>query len=318
MKAVVLEIKNGYSAVLAEDGTVIKIKGEYAVGDTIEVNTSGQTGQVSRFRKKTARFVAAAAAIAIIAVAGGGYYTTATAASTVTYNAGDTEIILTLNHLDKVIKVESSDAEAEDIIRALYDEGIRHADLSDALEKTSAVLKEVKPEDASAAPEIHVDAKNESRSGKLEQQAMETVKQQVQNQGGSQSNDAQNHLDQNTSAPASGGTEYNTQGDTDADANIQGNGSPNTTIQNNDNPNSAVQGNDSPDSTVQGYTQSNNRQQDTGQNNGQNDDSGKQTGQNNQTQNNNSDSGNENRGSGTGSDAGQPDSGPADGNANRQ
>lgn len=275
MKAVVLEIKNGYSAVLAEDGTVIKIKGEYAVGDTIEINTSGQAGQVSRFRKKTARFVAAAAAIAIIAVAGGGYYTTATAASTVTYNAGDTEIILTLNHLDKVIKVESSDAEAEDIIRALYDEGIRHTDLSDALEKTSAVLKEVKPEDASAAPEIHVDAKNESRSEKLEQQAMETVKQQVQDQGGIQNNDTQNN--QGNGSP-----------DTNVQDNTPGNDRPDTNVQDNapsnEQPDTNVQGstpsNDRPDTNVQDNTPGNDRPQENGQNSEPDNGIDKQTRQN--------------------------------------
>ena len=43
MKGIVLEIKNHTAAVLREDGTVIKLRGNYTVGQTLQCNRKPRT-----------------------------------------------------------------------------------------------------------------------------------------------------------------------------------------------------------------------------------------------------------------------------------
>ena len=65
MKAVVLETKNGYCAVLKDDGTVTKIKMKAEVGQEIELTPKAE---IHRF---PFRRIVAAASVALLAVSTG-------------------------------------------------------------------------------------------------------------------------------------------------------------------------------------------------------------------------------------------------------
>ena len=154
MKAVVLEIKNGYAAVLMEDGTVRKLKRTCSVGDTIEVDPAEKDPAARvRFRKPARIIAAAAAALLVTAGAGGGYYMTSTAYASVYVSAGDSQVEISLNHFNRVLNINvDGDINIE---KALYDEGIKNSTLQHALKMTARVLQDMDEED-SASPEISV------------------------------------------------------------------------------------------------------------------------------------------------------------------
>ncbi|MBQ9030928.1 MAG: hypothetical protein IJ106_05680 [Parasporobacterium sp.] len=176
MKAVVLEIKDGYAAVLRDDGTVDRIQRQCEVGDVIEVidapETSGSIREPIRFRKtdgrkaagtskaagtrktagvlKTDRFrrvvrgTAIAAAVLLAAVIGtGGYYYTTDAAASVVVDTGTATVTLYLNHFDRVIQVESDDDAVTP--KSLEDTGIRFSTLAEALNKVDALVAASEP-----------------------------------------------------------------------------------------------------------------------------------------------------------------------------
>ena len=164
MKGVVLEIKNGYAAVLKQDGTVVKIRRKCNVGDTIEIP------QTIRF----ARAIAIAAAVVLIILgASGGYYYTAMAASTVTIHSSDGDLTLSLNRLDRVIKVESAGSLREDTVQDLYAKGIRNCTLPEALEKAADILKETESQDEQRSFAIDIEAKTSGKYDSLKGQAEE-------------------------------------------------------------------------------------------------------------------------------------------------
>jgi len=141
MKAVVLEIKNGYAAVLREDGVVVKIKRRCKVGETILLSGKEAEGirQVSYARM--IRNIAIAAAVAVIVLGGTStYYLTATSAATVEVDTGNTRVMLSLNHFNRVIGISSGQEEDAELISAIDAEGIRNNTLEEALQKTAAVI----------------------------------------------------------------------------------------------------------------------------------------------------------------------------------
>ena len=129
MKAVVLEIKDGMAAVLKEDGTIIKISRPCNVGDEI-VLTDAELGWAKIIPFKHAKLVASVAALVIVVGLGtGSYYMTALADTQVTVGSGDYQVKLTLNKLNRVIKVEAEGVEAQDVVEELRKEGIRNQKL---------------------------------------------------------------------------------------------------------------------------------------------------------------------------------------------
>ena len=139
MKAVVLEIKNGYAAVLLEDGTVTQMKRICSVGDTIEVSEKDLAVSAGRrFMKPAVMIAAAAAVLLIIAGIGGGYYMSSTAYASIYVSAGESQIEMELNHFNRVLNINvDGDSSIADI---LYDEGIKNKTLKEALEISSRVL----------------------------------------------------------------------------------------------------------------------------------------------------------------------------------
>ena len=138
MKAVVLEVKNGYAAVMKEDGTVVKVRRDCEVGDSIEVN---EPSGIRRFRRTTRLIAAAAAALLIFSSAYDHNYLGAEAYSYISVDVNPS-IEYTLNRLDRVVAVEAVNEEAEAVVSALKEENIKNKSIEEALAITEEVLSE--------------------------------------------------------------------------------------------------------------------------------------------------------------------------------
>ena len=148
MKAVALETKDGYTAVLQEDGTVEKIRGIYEPGETLTVDASMRaetagdgSGKTVRFRRTRGMIAAAAAALVLVAGGAGTYTMTAQAYSYVSIDVNPS-IEYTLNRLDRIIGAEALNGEAQTVVSALEEYGIRGKTLAEALTVTGQILRE--------------------------------------------------------------------------------------------------------------------------------------------------------------------------------
>ena len=174
-KAVVLEVKKGYAAVLSEDGTFLKIRRKCNVGETIQISEKEMKkgGSVVLFRSvRTA--AAAAAALVVLTAGAGGYYTTATAASYAYVEIDeDSAIEISLNHFGKVIKVQALDGKASEVVDALYAEGIKFDSIDEALGKTTKALQNGGYLDKKAAPRVDIRTENDKTFERLRSKAGE-------------------------------------------------------------------------------------------------------------------------------------------------
>ena len=131
MKAVVLETRNGEAAVLVNDGTVRIVRGVYNVGDIIDY----------RLRPRFVQWIAAVAAMVVLV---GGTAAMWLDRNYVTYAEVSLDvnpsIIYSLNKHDRVLSVRAVNEDAESIVTALEQEGVRSTSLSEAVEKTMSIL----------------------------------------------------------------------------------------------------------------------------------------------------------------------------------
>ena len=160
MKAVVLETRNGEAAVLVNDGTVRIVRGVYNVGEIIDY----------RLRPRFVQWIAAAAAMLILA---GGSTAMWIDRNYVTYAEVSLDvnpsIIYSLNKRDMVLDVRAVNDDAESIVKALEQEGVRFTPLSEAVEKTMSILDNQGYMDESTDDYvlINVSADNEGRQKRL-------------------------------------------------------------------------------------------------------------------------------------------------------
>ena len=134
MKAVVLEVKDGKSAILMKDGTVRKVNKAYKVGQTI--NISARSGSYVRYIGMVA------AALVLITTGGFAYgYETVQACSYVTLDINPS-IEYVMNRLDQVIGIEAINEDAVSIVDEVNDITDRKASLSEAVGNTLDVLNE--------------------------------------------------------------------------------------------------------------------------------------------------------------------------------
>ncbi len=166
MKAIVMETKDGYAAVLREDGVFEKIKRDCTVGETIELEAAElnvpvgksnagksdagkSTGKRNAGKNKGkklyfpgARNLIAAAAAALFIVSGIGYQKMSVEAYSYVTVDVNPSIEYTLNRMNQVIAVEAVNDEAEEIVALLKASDINHKSLSDNMEETESLLKE--------------------------------------------------------------------------------------------------------------------------------------------------------------------------------
>ena len=138
MKAIVLEVKNGYAAVMREDGVVTKTRQPCQVGETIEL-----TSEVVPFpinRKRLLRN--AVAAVLALSLAGGSYgYTTAMAASYISLDVNDSSMEFSINRIGRVISVKGINNGGELLAEALEEE-VRNKTVDDAMDVAMVRLRE--------------------------------------------------------------------------------------------------------------------------------------------------------------------------------
>ncbi len=152
MKAVVLEIKENYAAVLMNDGTVRKIRNNgYVPGQEIDL-AGMQHAYAGKKLLKTA-----AVAAAVLAISGSSLFyasETVMAYSTVTVTVDDTEVELTLNRRNEVIEARALDEAGDAVAEKLQITRLHRKSLDEAVTELSepadtAVLKEVVSRDES-------------------------------------------------------------------------------------------------------------------------------------------------------------------------
>ncbi len=145
MKAVVLEVKNGESAVLLADGTVRKVNKSYNVGETIElsgrIDDSKASASIAKIRSlRGYRYFSIAAALLIAIMGFLGYSRVqCKPCSYVTLDVNPS-IEYTLNRKNQVIYVEALNTDAQPIVDKLNTLRKRSDSLSDTLESTIDIL----------------------------------------------------------------------------------------------------------------------------------------------------------------------------------
>lgn len=169
MKAVVLEIKNGYAAVLTDDGSITKVKNDhYVIGQTLQINNSRM-----QLRKKVSMIAAAAAAIIIM---GTGTWSYASPYSYVSLDVNPS-IEYTVNYFDRVIKVTAVNDDGEKIIENLTLGNLKNTTIKEAVTATVDQISDAGYFDGVTKGGIVIttSGKNNKTAKKLSEQLKNTV-----------------------------------------------------------------------------------------------------------------------------------------------
>ena len=135
MKAVVLETRGREAAVLAMDGGVYIANGKYHVGETIDYREAK--------RPSVRQWAVAAAAVVALLDASAGLWVdrnyVAYAEVSLDVNLS---IVYTVNRQDRVLGVRAVNEDAKGIVESLEQDGVRFATLTDAVDRTMALLED--------------------------------------------------------------------------------------------------------------------------------------------------------------------------------
>ena len=170
MKAVILERKGGEAAVLAENGTFMKVRHSGEVGEEIEIAAPIPMMRI------TQRWIKGLAAAAIVlAVAGGAYHYSAVSVSAyVSVSAGGDQVEFSLNRLGRVVSVTAlgDNSQAVESIKS----DINGMKIEEAVPAALAILEE---EGGLSAQQdiviVGITADSESRSESLESAIIKNV-----------------------------------------------------------------------------------------------------------------------------------------------
>lgn len=134
MKAVILEVRDGWAAALREDGVVVKTRHAGTVGETIELSEKAVSFPALRARVLRG----AVAAILALAITGGTYtYTNVAAASYVTLDTEETSVELSVNRMGRVVGVRALDDASAELARELLPD-VRRKSVEDAMDAAMA------------------------------------------------------------------------------------------------------------------------------------------------------------------------------------
>lgn len=158
MKAIILEVRDGYAAALREDGLVVKTKQLGEVGTTIELNET-----VVAFPTQGRRIARTAVAAALaLAVTGGAYtYTNVAEASYVTLDTEETSVELAVNRMGRVVKVRALDEDSAELAKELSAD-IRRMKVEDAVDAAMTRM------DSASTVVAGVTGENDKRSADLQ------------------------------------------------------------------------------------------------------------------------------------------------------
>jgi hypothetical protein len=129
MKSVVVDIKDGFAAVLSDDGSILKIKNEnYIIGQVIEMKM-----KKIHFTKKLALTVASAAVLLLSTSIGAWAYTSPYSYVSLDVNPS---IEYTLNRFDRVIDVKAVNDDGQVILDQINIDGLTNQSIEDAILNT--------------------------------------------------------------------------------------------------------------------------------------------------------------------------------------
>lgn len=139
MKAIVLEIKDDQAAVMKEDGSIITVKCDCQVGQTIELNEHKLFPKTHTTHRVLRLAFSMMIMIAVVAGISAHNYYNVSAASYVTIEA-KTAIEYTLNRQGKVIAVTAIDQTGKKVVAEIKDK-VKDDDIVTAITKTIPVLE---------------------------------------------------------------------------------------------------------------------------------------------------------------------------------
>lgn len=158
MKATVLEIKDGFVALLQEDGTIVKTRNRnYKIGEVVKMKEN-------RARKRVKISAIAAAAAVLVMLMGVGIYAYATPSYYVSVDVNP-GITMEVNMFENVIGMEAANEEAEEVLAGL---NLKNKDIEDAMSQTIERIAEMgylDGEDGNIL--IATTSKNEEKSERL-------------------------------------------------------------------------------------------------------------------------------------------------------
>ena len=173
MKAVVLEIKEKWAAVLCEDGVIRKVKkGNFKVGDSFdfEAENHGKVVSIGSLRRN---MVGSAAALFLIVagVAGTYSYNNVLACSYVSLDINPS-IEYTLNRQGKVVAVKGLNNDGQKIADELSD--VRKVTLKEALQETKQLLTKKNYLKSGSSEDVLIDisSNNSARTDALKKEAL--------------------------------------------------------------------------------------------------------------------------------------------------
>jgi len=135
MRAVIVEPKENTAAALLQDGTVIRIKGQYCRGQVIDIRRCPDR------RKRTIRTIAAAAACTALLFAGGTGVAYAAPYGTVSLDAVPS-VEYTVNRFNYVIRVTGVNEEGEALVESIGKGNLVNSSIDSAVNTTVATLEE--------------------------------------------------------------------------------------------------------------------------------------------------------------------------------
>ncbi|MCR5627725.1 MAG: hypothetical protein K6F99_10425, partial [Lachnospiraceae bacterium] len=177
MKGLCLEVRNGTSAILKEDGTVVKLNKVYRVGETIEVPEKKLLDFILDSSLVT-RTVAVAAAVVALFVGGGLYsYNNLLAASYLSVDVNPS-LEYTLNRANKVINVKALNEDADSVVKELKESGIKNSNISKTISETARVMENEHyiADDKDNVMLIGITAGNTSSSTKITEEVQNAAK----------------------------------------------------------------------------------------------------------------------------------------------
>ena len=174
MKAVILERRGDYAALLCEDGTFVNRRVAGEIGETVEL--TAEVVALPQKRKHRWMRSAVAAALALAVTGGTLGYMGGTASAYVSLDVDeDSAIELTVNHFGRVIAVNALSDDTAELAKALTGE-VRHKKPTDALEHTMKRLREegyLGEQDAAVVAGVTSD--NAGRAAELKQSVENAV-----------------------------------------------------------------------------------------------------------------------------------------------
>lgn len=200
MKAIVLETRDGTAAVLRDDGVVLKVRGTYQVGETIELPDP----KPAWYARPQMRMAFTAAVIVLAILIGGLYnYTTVEAASYVTVE-GDVGMEFVLNRRNQIISINASDESGEELKEKLEQAHVIGSTLSRAVELTNEfhyeTLQNKEPDGADHALTYTVSSRDPSLEEKLNRE-LEEVRQEPEGMNGMEARPGESMVPQEGETP---------------------------------------------------------------------------------------------------------------------